>query len=130
MEIDSHVTDFYHPQHSCGKVMFLHLSVSHSVHRGVSGRYPLHCADTPLADIPQADTPLGRYPPLLSACWDTDTPCPVHAQITPPYLAATAADGTHPTGMHSCFFFFLKKTLDEFNIFQMINKRNEATACC
>ena len=27
---------FYHPQRSCGKVMFLHLSVSHSVHRGVS----------------------------------------------------------------------------------------------
>ena len=32
--------------------MFLHLSVSHSVHRGVSGR----------ADTPQADTPLGRHP--------------------------------------------------------------------
>ena len=25
---------FYHPQRSCGKVMFLHLFVSHSVHRG------------------------------------------------------------------------------------------------
>ena len=25
---------FYHPQCSCGKVMFLHLSVSNSVHRG------------------------------------------------------------------------------------------------
>ena len=28
----------------------------------------------------------------LSACWDT-----------PPQQTATAADGTHPTGMHSCF---------------------------
>ena len=28
-------TYFYRPQRSCGKVMFLHLSVSHSVHRGV-----------------------------------------------------------------------------------------------
>ena len=60
--------------------------------------------------------PLGRHPPgqtsppgrpLPSACWDThplpsacwDTPpCPVHAGID----MATAADGTHPTGMHSC----------------------------
>ena len=30
----------YRPQRSCGKVMFLHLSVSLSVHRGVSGRPP------------------------------------------------------------------------------------------
>ena len=29
----SHNTKFYGPQRSCGKVMFLHLSVSHSVHR-------------------------------------------------------------------------------------------------
>ena len=26
---------YYRPQRSCGKVMFLHLSVSHSVHRGL-----------------------------------------------------------------------------------------------
>ena len=50
---------------SCGKVMFLHLSVSHSVHGG-------GCP---------------------SACWDT-----------PLGLTATAADGTHPTGMHACFY--------------------------
>ena len=45
---------------SCAKVMFLHLSVSHSVHRGcLPGAcvYPsMHWADTP-----QADTPLGRH---------------------------------------------------------------------
>ena len=28
------VLHFYCPQRSCGKVMFLHMSVSHSVHRG------------------------------------------------------------------------------------------------
>ena len=28
-------------------------------------------------------------------------PCPVHAGMHPP-PTATAADGTHPTGMHSC----------------------------
>ena len=54
-----------------------------------SGQTPLW-ADTPLGRHPRADTPPGR------------PPCPVHARIhTPP--AATAADGTHPTGMHSCF---------------------------
>ena len=51
--------------------------------------------------------PLSR-PPLPSACWDTPTPAqfmlghtqprPVHAGIN----MATAADGTHPTEMHSC----------------------------
>ena len=53
------------------------------------------------------DAPLGRHPlpsacwdthPLPSAGWDTHTPCPMHAGID----VATAADGTHPTGMHSC----------------------------
>ena len=47
--------------------MFLHLSVSHSVHRGGClpgvGVYPsMHWADIPPADTPLADTP-GRHPP-------------------------------------------------------------------
>ena len=36
---------------------------------------------------------LGYTPP-----GQTHPPCPVHAGID----SATAADGTHPTGMHSC----------------------------
>ena len=59
-------------------------------------------------------TPLGRYPPrqtpphLPSACWDTHTPCPVHAGIhTNPSAqcmlgCGQQAGGTHPIGMHSC----------------------------
>ena len=51
----------------------------------------------PLGRHPQADTPWANTPPpstcwythsLPSACWDTPPP-------------ATAADSTHPTGMHS-----------------------------
>ena len=61
---------FYRPQRSCGKVIFLHLSGNHSVHRGGG------VCHTPL--------PPGR-----------------HLQADPP-RAATAADGTHPTGMLSC----------------------------
>ena len=83
----------YRPQHSCGKVMFLHLSVSHSVHRGMYprmhwGRHPLgrHIPVCTGADIPL----LGRHIP---ACTGVDTPPPP---------TATAEDGTHPTGMHSC----------------------------
>ena len=77
----------YRPQRSCGKVIFSRASVS-------------HCSPLPWADIHQADTPLS------SACWDTHTPpCPVRAGIhlpPPPRPAATAADGTHPSGMHIC----------------------------
>ena len=51
---------FYRPQTKFAKVMFLHVSVSHSVHRGGAGEVP-------------------------------------------PPPTATAAGGTHPTGMHSCW---------------------------
>ena len=43
---------------------------------------------------PWADTPLGRHPSLAD----------------PPLQTATAADGTHPTEMHSCFAKCLPKT--------------------
>ena len=70
----------YRPQRSCGKVMFLHLSVSHSVQRGVYpsmhwGRHPLGIhipvctgADTPRADISQYalwQTPPGQTYPSM-----------------------------------------------------------------
>ena len=75
---------------SCRKVMFLHLSVSHSIHRGVSGL--VHVGDTqPPGQTPPsgqtpfwADTPPGRPPcpvhagihtPLPSACWDRHGYC-------------------------------------------------------
>ena len=129
-----------------GKVMFLHLSLNHSVHggRGVYpsmhwGRQPSARADIPLGRHPQQTHPLARHPcpvyagihtPLPSACWETHPlaqcmlgytpPCPVHAGIhtplpsacwdthPPPPPAATAVDGTHPTGMHSCSSDFFK----------------------
>ena len=46
---------FYRPQRSCGKVMFLHLSVSHSVHRGRA--WHAHPAThTPLPCLPPCHT--------------------------------------------------------------------------
>ena len=63
-------------------------------------------------------TALGRHPPgrhsLPSAYWDTHPPCQVHAGIYTPCPVhagidmATAADCTHPTGMHSCYDLFLQ----------------------
>ena len=69
---------------SCGKVMFSQVSVCPQGRRCTPpgghplGRHPPgRQTDTPWADTPQADTPPQRQ-------------------------KATAADGTHPTGMHSC----------------------------
>ena len=43
--------------------------------------------------------------------WQTPSPPGRHPtrQTPPPPKTATAADGTHPTGMHSCLFNFSKK---------------------
>ena len=73
--------------------MFLHLSVSHFVHR--RGVCLSACWDTPGQTHPPDQCMLVYTVP--SACWDTQ--CPLRAGID----MATAADGTHPTGMHSCF---------------------------
>ena len=54
----------------------------------------------PQADTPWADTPLGRHP--LGRC----PPPPGR------YSLATAAGGTHPTGMHSCFINFLVRCIE------------------
>ena len=62
----------YRPQRSCGKVMFLHLSISHSVHRGCLP-HTLLFRHTPWADTPTGLIPPGRHPP-----------CPVHAGIHSP----------------------------------------------
>ena len=72
---------FYLPQTKFPKVVFLHLSVSHSVHRGVS-----------------RPTPKARPTP-----WGVSQ----HAlrQTSPPRMA-TAAGGTHPTGIHASSFYF------------------------
>ena len=54
----SWLSSYYRPQRSCGKVMFLHLSVSHSVHRergSLSGRPPP--TETPQTETPWTETP-------------------------------------------------------------------------
>ena len=60
------------------------------------GRHPPLGRHTPEQTPPLGQTlPLGRHPlPLVRQ------PLP---RKTPPLPTATAADSTHPTGMHSCF---------------------------
>ena len=75
----------YRPQRSCDKVMFLHRSVILST-GGVS-QHALR------------QTPPGRHPARQTHPGQAHTP---PGQTPPPQETATAADGTHRTGMHSC----------------------------
>ena len=99
---------FYRPQRSCGQVIFSQACVRNSVHRA-GGVCLSVCWDTHLPGrCPPGWHPPGQTPscpvhagihPLPSECWDTPPTCPVLARID----RGTAADGTHPTGMHSCY---------------------------
>ena len=88
----------YRPQRSCGKV--------HSVHGGVwqtpPGRHPL--GRSPLdRHLRPGQTPPGQTPPPPGRHLPSLADTPPHQQTPlPPQQMATAADGTHPTGMHSC----------------------------
>ena len=123
---------FYRPQRSCSKFMFLHLSVSHSFHRGVSGRHPGQTppwADTPSRHLlgrhtPWADTnpgqtppqqtpPQGRHHPGIHPPWQTSPLSRYPLGRHPPPPTATAADGTHPTGMLSCLVGMLGESCEK-----------------
>ena len=102
------LTYYYRPQRSCGKVMFLHLSVSHSVHRVCVGQTP-----SPLpADISQHA--LGQTPHWADISQHVlgQTYPNMHCGRHPPPPTATTADGAHTNGMHSCFgiIFYFSKT--------------------
>ena len=92
---------------SCGKVMFLHLSVilftGGCLPLGPWGCLPLGPGDvclwvpgvcTPWTHMP-GQTPPGHTPHRQTLPWADTTPIKVTIE----------AGGTHPTGMHSCVFF-------------------------
>ena len=76
---------------SCGKVVFLHLSVSHSVHRGVSGSGSGGCT--------------------LPGHTHTHT-----LTRTPPPHFSQQAGGTHPTGM-----FFVVVVVDCYGVITWVH---------
>ena len=86
-------THCFRPQRSCEKVMFSQVCVKNSVLRGRV--YPsMHW---------------GRHPPAQCMLGYT------HPQAdTPPRQTATAADSTHPTGMHSCFLLCQSSSICRF----------------
>ena len=100
---------FYHPPRSCGKVMFLHLSVILST-GGVSGRHPpgRHpLADTPLGRHPQGRHPLGnRHPP-----GQTPHPGQTLPRQAPPQSGTPPPRDGHCSGPYAsyrnAFLFFL-----------------------
>ena len=95
---------------SCGKVMFSQACVKNSVHRGdVCQTHTPPRADTPWIDAPR-QKPLGRHP--LGRHPHGQTPQtgrhpPFRGRHPSHQQTATAADGMHPTGMHSCVFLIL-----------------------
>ena len=100
LKVYSQITSayFYRPQTKFAKVMFLHMSVCP---RGGEylGRYtttPPRAGTPPLGRY----TPPGRYPPL--------------PQCMLGY--GQQAGGTHPTGMHSCFFDLCRLILEKANV--------------
>ena len=124
--------NFYRPQHSCDKVMFSQASVilytggggvwQTPPGRHPSGRHPPG-QTSPGRRPPRQTRPLSRHPPqvdtlLPSACWDTH-PLPSAWWDIPPPPVATAADVTHPTGMHSCLTFCIHKYRSEIPVWSI-----------
>ena len=91
------LSNFLYYHRSCGKVIFSQASVILSTWGGCVWQTPPAWADPSPRDPPWADTPWADTP-RQTPPW-ADTPLP----------AATAADGTHPTGMHSCFYAVFEK---------------------
>ena len=97
---------YYRPQRSCEGLSVCPRGegVSVSVHGGYTppqGRPP-GADTTPRSRPPQSRHPFqSRHPPGA----DTPQQTPLPQEQTPqPRETATAADSTHPTGMHSCYF--------------------------
>ena len=79
----------YRPQTKFAKIMFLHVSVSPSVHRGeYLGRYTLH---PPGQVHPLAGTPPSRYTSLAGTPWQVH-----HPAGTPPGQVYPPQAGAHP----------------------------------
>ena len=84
----------YRPQTKFAKVMFLHVSVSHSVHRGLVSKHAVQVVSQHALQVSG-----GRYPgPHPGGSWGGFWKAiPACTEADPPPQTATAAGGTHPT---------------------------------
>ena len=104
LHFKSSYTIFTVRKQSCRKVMFLHLSVSHSVHGGCitacTGQTPLLDRHTLLGrHPPPRPVHAGIHTPLPNACWDTHTPaqCMLWYILLPNACWDTHTPGIHPS---------------------------------
>ena len=119
--------NYYRPQRSWGKVMFLHVSVI--LFTGGWGVCPIACWDTsPLG--PEAGTPWDQAPPRAGTTRTRHSPGtryhpgagtlhppgtrhPLELALPPSAVHAgiygQQASGMHPTGMQSCYAIFFSK---------------------
>ena len=88
---------FYRPQRSWGKVIFSEACVNNSVHGGSPGPHPGGQVEGSGQGDLQAHT-----------WWGVGVFHHAMRQTPPHQQTATAADGTHPTGMHSCLSYGLR----------------------
>ena len=106
--------DYYRPQRSCEGYVFTGVCLSTgevgvfaSVHAGIphttTHPHPPEQTHPPKEDTPSEQTPPhSRHPPGSRHTPPKQTP-PTLQQTPPSLNTVTAADVTHPTGMHSCF---------------------------
>ena len=132
-----HCRHLFTVRNEVAKVMFLHVSVSHSVHRE-GGAIPACIAD----GIPACLAAGGAIPACIAddipAClavggvcsrvcllqgggaWSWGGLLPGGCGDPPRKQTATVVDGTHPTGMHSCFLrILLRLSMKIFSIFKV-----------
>ena len=94
--------------------MFLHVSVSPQGGGGVPGQVRPPSRYTPQAGTPPEQVhpsiryaPLGRYTPFRAGTPPSRQVDPLGRYPPPQYMLGYGqqAGGTHPTGMHSCFYY-------------------------
>ena len=105
----------YRLQTKFAKVMFLHVSVILSTGGGgilacIAG-LQTHTQGRKFRGLAGGGSP-GPHP------WGVGIPACTEAEPPPPQQTATAASGTHPTGMHSCYAYILPKFQENFGSFQ------------
>ena len=99
---------FYHPQRSCEGYVFTGVCLSKG---GVVSQHALQQVSRGVClvwGMPGLGVCSGGCLVWGRGAWPRGTGIPACTEADPPGEMATAADGMHPTGMHSCclFFFF------------------------
>ena len=111
----------YRPQTKFAKVMFLHVSVFLSTGEGaipacIAGGIPA-CLAAGLQGGSPGPQPRGKLRGIWpGGAYSRGVPALGVVVWRPPTMTATAAGGTHPTGIHSCITCLPSEYLDLFTV--------------